>query len=80
MRTFNKEEIESFQIVTLHTSGMRHVGEVEIVMKDGKAEVSRYGIRFTQEEDQRMRSPSVLRKAQMITDELNENRLLDYKK
>ena len=28
---------------------------------------------------QMMRSPSVLRKAQMITDELNENRLLDYK-
>lgn len=36
--------IDSFEVVTLHTSGMRHVSEHEIVMKDGAAEVSLYGI------------------------------------
>ena len=39
-------KITSFETVTLHTSGMRFVSETEIVMKDGQAEVSEYGIRY----------------------------------
>ena len=37
-------EIVSFEIVTLHMSGMRYTGEIEIVMKDGKAEVWQYSM------------------------------------
>ena len=40
------EKIETFETVTLHTSGMRHVTDDEIVYKDGKAEVSKYGIGY----------------------------------
>ena len=54
MRFFSKKRIESFENVTLHTSNMRHASEYEIIMKDGKAEVSQYGIRHTQEEDGRI--------------------------
>ncbi|MBR3289380.1 MAG: hypothetical protein IKI63_01225 [Clostridia bacterium] len=47
------DAITSFEIVTLHLSGMRGMQEYEIVMKDGQAEVSLYFIRFVQSEDQR---------------------------
>ena len=42
--TDDAAEIVSFEIVTLHTSGMRYTGETEIVMKDGKAEVLQYSM------------------------------------
>ncbi len=48
--TGDAAQIVSFEIVTLRTSGMRYTGETEIVMKDGKAEVSQYGIRYTQKD------------------------------
>ena len=47
-------KIVSFEIVTLHTSGMRHVTDYELLMKDGKAEVSVYGIRYSDGEKQRV--------------------------
>ena len=49
------EEITAFEIVTLHTSGMRHVGDWEIVMKDGEAEITEYGLRY--EDGNRVRVP-----------------------
>lgn len=36
--------IDSFEIVTLHTSGMRYTMDTEFVMKDGMAELSQYSI------------------------------------
>ena len=48
------DRIATFEVVTLRVSTMRYVAEYEIVMKDGKAEVSRYSIRFTQSEDERV--------------------------
>ena len=36
------QKIESFEIVTLRTSGMRHISEYEIVRKDGQ-DFHRYG-------------------------------------
>ena len=52
---FNQSDrIDTFEVVTLRESTMRNVAEYEIVMKDGKAEVSRYSIRFTQSEDERV--------------------------
>ena len=40
------ERIESFEIVTLHLSGMRFSTEYEIVMQGKDAEVAEYGIRY----------------------------------
>ncbi|MBO4330902.1 MAG: hypothetical protein J5827_02380 [Oscillospiraceae bacterium] len=37
-------KIRSFETVTLRTSGMLHVTEYEIVMKDGRAELSQYAV------------------------------------
>ena len=47
-------KIVSFDTVTLRESGMRYVIEYEILMKADHAEVSRYGIRFARNEDQRI--------------------------
>ncbi len=43
----------SIGAVTLRLSGMRFVSEYEILTKDGKAEVSLYGIRFREHKDTR---------------------------
>lgn len=51
---FRSEKITSFEIVTLHTSGMRFTTDYEIVMKNGEAEVSRYGIRYSQNKNERI--------------------------
>ena len=51
MGSFGIDRIKSFEIVTLRTSGMRYVCEYEIVMKDCKAEVSLYDLRFSQDHD-----------------------------
>lgn len=50
----HKEKITSFEIVTLHTSGMRFTTDYEIVMKNGEAEVSRYSIRYSQNKNERI--------------------------
>ena len=47
-------KIESFEIVTLRTSGMRITAEYEMVMKDGKAEISEYWIMYEEGEDRRV--------------------------
>ena len=54
IRKPNKERITSFDTVLLRQSGMRGATEHEMVMKDGKAEVSLYGIRYAGGEDQRV--------------------------
>lgn len=48
------DRIENFEVVTLRVSKMRNVSEYEMLMKDGKAEVSCYSIRFTQSKDERV--------------------------
>lgn len=45
--------IKSFETVTLHTSGMRHVTDYEIVMKDDNAEVSQYAVGYRDGEELR---------------------------
>ena len=71
-------EIVSFEIVTLRTSGMRYTGETEIVMKDGKAEVSQYGIRFTQNEDRRVLEKRAVCDEQKALKLFNDCRLLSW--
>ena len=46
--------IESFEIITLHTSGMRYSADYEIVMKGDTAEVSQYQIRHRYPENERI--------------------------
>lgn len=46
-------KIESFEVVTLHLSGMRFVKEYEIVCKGEEAEVSLYHISFSATDDRR---------------------------
>lgn len=48
-----QKTIESFEIVSLRTFGMRYAAEYEIVMKTNQAEVSEYAIIFMQGKDER---------------------------
>jgi hypothetical protein len=75
---FEKTEIVSFEIVTLHTSGMRYTGETEIVMKNGQAEVSQYGIRYTKSEDRRVLEKRAVCSADKILKLLNDCKLLSW--
>ena len=47
-------KIESFDLITLHTSGMRFMTDHEITCKDGKAQITRYNIRYTDGEKERV--------------------------
>ena len=69
--------IQSFEIVTLKESGMRFVMEYEIVMKNGQAEISRYGIRFQQQE-QRTLELQCLCSAEDVLKLLNDCCLLSW--
>lgn len=71
-------EIVSFEIVTLRTSGMRYTGETEIVMKDGNAEISQYGIRYAQGEDRRVLELRTVCDKQKMLNLLNECKLLSW--
>lgn len=47
-------KIESFDLITLHTSGMRSSSYYEIVNKDGKALITQYHIRYKDGEKERV--------------------------
>ena len=72
------KEILSIERVTLRESGMRYICDYEIVMKDGKAEISEYGIRFENGEDRRI----LRRRTEVAESEalalLNKCRLLSW--
>ena len=78
MEILKSSEIVSFTTVTLHTSGMRFVSEYEIVMKDGKAEVSRYGIRYAQGKDERILEKRTVCKEETALKLLNDSELLSW--
>ncbi len=71
-------QIESFEIITLHTSGMRYSADVEIVMKGDAAEVSQYQIRYRYPEDERILEKRVSVSCDTILKLLNECRLLSW--
>ncbi len=71
-------QIVSFGIVTLRTSGMRYTGETEIVMKDGKAVVSQYEIRFSQGEDIRTLEKQAVCDSEKVLKLLNNCKLLSW--
>ena len=71
-------QIESFEIITLHTSGMRYSADVEIVMKGDAAEVSQYQIRYRYPEDERILEKRVSVSCDTMLKLLNECRLLSW--
>lgn len=73
-----KAQIESFEIITLHTSGMRYSADVEIVMKGDNAEVSQYQIRHRYPENERILEKRVLVSDDIMLKLLNECKLLSW--
>ena len=70
--------IESFEIVALHTSGMRHVTDYEIVTKEGKAEVSPYAVGYRDGEEERHLEKRAVCEEAAALKLLNECRLLSW--
>ncbi|MBQ7647114.1 MAG: hypothetical protein IJS94_07585, partial [Clostridia bacterium] len=71
-------KITSFEIVTLHTSGMRFVKVQEIVMKENGAEVSEYGLRFKDGGRERVLQKRVICSEQEILKLLNDCKLISW--
>lgn len=74
----DKKEIVSMQALTLRTSGMRGASEYEIVMKSGNAEVSRYGIRYSNGTDERVLEQRAECGEERMLKLLNDCRLLSW--
>ena len=72
------KKIESFEIVTLHTSGMRFVCDHEIVMKDGKAEVSLYNVGFDNGQKIRYLRERTLCEEKTVLKLLNDCKVLSW--
>ncbi len=73
------KEISSFEIVTLHTSGMRYITDHEIVAKgDDKAEVTRYSIRFSDGKDIRIPEKQAVTGMDDVLKILNDCRMLSW--
>ena len=70
--------ITSFERILLHTSGMRFSTDQEIVMKDGKAEVTEYSIRYHQGGDERIPTRRVLVETEDILKLLNDCTILSW--
>ncbi len=54
MLGLGKDQIRTFERVTLRLSGMRGIWEQEITCKDEKALVSEYGLRFYEGQEERV--------------------------
>ncbi|MBQ7444999.1 MAG: hypothetical protein IJS71_03555 [Clostridia bacterium] len=72
------KKIRSFEIVTLHTSGMRHVTDYEIVMKGDEAEVSQYAIGYRDGEEVRQLQKRALCPAERALKLMNKCSLLSW--
>ena len=55
------QRIESFEIITLHTSSMRYSADYEIIMKGDTAEVLQYQIRHRYPENERLSRKTSIR-------------------
>jgi hypothetical protein len=71
-------KIGSFDIITLRETGMRGSKEYEIVMKDGKAEVSFYRIKYTQGKDCRVLDRRAVCSVETVIGLLNDCNILSW--
>ncbi|MBR4799894.1 MAG: hypothetical protein IK047_06530 [Clostridia bacterium] len=78
VREVKRGKIKSFEKVTLHTSGMRFVLDDEIVMKDGKAAVTRYSVRYDGHEDVRTPEESAECSEEEVLKILNDCKMLSW--
>lgn len=80
MKSFfnSSDRINTFDMITLRMSGMRFVTEHEIVMRDGKAEVSLYGIRYGQNKDERILEERTVCDQSLVLELLNDCGLLSW--
>ncbi len=70
--------VRSFERITLRLSGMRHLTEYEIVMNDGAAEVSSYGLRYENETETRVPRARIRTDASEVLNLLNRCRLISW--
>ena len=71
-------KIKSFETVTLHTSGMRHMTDYEIVMNGGEAEVSQYAVGYRNGEKVRQLQKRAVCSAERALKLMNKCRLLSW--
>ena len=71
-------EIKSFEIVTLHTSGMRHVIDYEIVKSGENAEISLYAVGYCDGEEVRQLQKRAVCSAKRALKLMNKCRLLSW--
>ncbi len=71
-------KIGSFDIITLRETGMRGSTEYEIVMKDDKAEVSFYWIKYTQGKDCRVLDRRAVCSVETVIGLLNDCNILSW--
>lgn len=77
-RPLQAGKVMSFEVVTLRETGMRGAQETEIVMKDGRAEVSRYGIRYHEGIDERVLDERAVCSEKAMLDILNRCKVLSW--
>ena len=71
-------KIKSFEIVKLHTSGMRHVTDYEIVMRGDEAEVSQYAVGYRDGEEVRHLQKRAVCSVNRALKLMNKCRLLSW--
>ena len=71
-------KIKSFETVTLHTSGMRHVTDYEIVNRGDEAEISQYAVGYCDGEEVRQLQKRAVCSAKRALKLMNKCRLLSW--
>ena len=71
-------KIESFETVTLHTSGMRHVTDYEITRNGDDAEVAEYAVGYRDGEEVRQLRKRAACSVERVLKFLNHCRLLSW--
>ena len=71
-------KIKSFETVTLHTSGMRHVTDYEITRNGDDAEVAEYAVGYCDGEEVRQLKKRAVCSADRVLKLLNHCRLLSW--
>ena len=75
---FKKKTITSIEVVTLHLSGMRFNFEYEIVGKENKSEITKYSMRYEEENDKRIPQRSVEVPTKDVLNVMNKCRVLGW--
>ena len=71
-------KIKSFETVMLHTSGMRHVTDYEIVNRGDEAEISQYAVGYRDGEEVRQLQKRAVCSAKRALKLMNKCRLLSW--